>query len=216
MTLYETFIDYLDSVYMEPERKGVERGKEIGVYRSTHNAIMYSLYNCEEKEKARRAGISYLFLRKLRCTERFKELVELHRLNFVEECVFTYFSKGYFFKYNTYYRNPKAELRIDLDPKTAFADASLYDYETKKMIADWLIKSFSCFEHEDEVGRWNRIFNLLIQWNEPGLNKEIYRALACVFSEEICKLLCGNDVTDEKRECAIQYAKLILKFSSIL
>lgn len=218
MTLLETFNNYLDKTYMEPDRRGVAKGHEIGVFRSTHQALLYSLYNFDEKEKAKRAGISYVFLRKLRCTDRYKEHVFHRRLNFVEECVIQYLDRGHFFKYIP---TPRREFDekldvIKVDHETAFADASLYDYETKKMISEWINTSPSDDPDDDEAGRMDRILHLLTNWNEPELNIAIYKKMVQSYSEENLRLLEGNEITDAMRDRAIRYSNYILKFSTII
>lgn len=214
MTLLETFNNYLDRIYMEPDRKGVEKGKEIGVFRSTHFALLYSLYNFDEKEKAKRAGISYVFLRKLRCTDRFKEHVFHRRLNFVEECVATYLENGCFY---TYVPTASTELRkIKVDHKTAFADAALYDDETKKLISEWLPVPLIKDDPKKYAEKLDRILNLLMNWNAPELNKEFLKKMVSAYSEEICKTLGNSKATDKEREYAIEYTKTILKVSSII
>jgi len=71
MTLLEHYIEFSNREFQEPDRKGIEKGNAIGFYRGSHNAALFSLYNFEQKEIARLAGISYDFLRKQRTNKSY-------------------------------------------------------------------------------------------------------------------------------------------------
>lgn len=221
MTLLEAHIKYKSHDFIEPERKGIPKGHEIGKSRGRFLAELYSMYDLDLKEIANHAGITYAFLRKLRSEKSFQESAAEEMSWFVED-MFIYFMSG-----GTIELNPDLPARecpttengikdIKLDPEAAFADSALYSRDLKIMFTDTLIKVLERKDSYDIERDMNRLYYLMSQWNEPELNKTIYKVIMNYGEELICKTLGDVEATSEMRARAINFTQLIAKLSTTL
>lgn len=196
MTLLEFFIDDCNKAFREPERKGVQKGLDIGVFRGRFNAALYALYNFEKKEVARLAGITYPFMRKLVVEEKFKKQHVLLLDLFTENYLYPYLTDGYIVKSDllapTYsnckiYDGNKVILPYEVDE--LFADAENYSLILKGLISS----DIPTYLNQMGILRWlnsrERLLYLLTKWNEPEMNRKIFSAIFPLGEEVIRRTL---------------------------
>lgn len=221
MTLLEAHIKYKSHDFIDPERKGIPKGHEIGKSRGRFLAELYSMYDIDLKEIAQHAGITYAFLRKLRSEKSFQESAKEEMTWFVED-MFIYFTSG-----ETIELNPDLPARecpitengikdIKLDPEAAFADSANYSRDLKNEFTDTLLNVIGRKEIEEYKIDMHRLYCLMSQWNEPELNKSIFKEIIKYGEELICNTLGNAEITSEMSTRSINFMNFISKLSTTL
>jgi hypothetical protein len=172
MTLLKLYIDDTLKHYVEPERRGVQKGKEIGPFRGRFEAALYSMYGYEKKEIAELSNITYPFMRKLWVDKNFIELREVLMDQFVLSYLFFYLNSGSIKVPGSNFCENMTLYQHSIE--SAFEDVDKYSDDLKQMINKFLItKSREC-----SVGLLlessERLIFMLSKWNEPVLNKRLF------------------------------------------
>jgi hypothetical protein len=198
MTLLQSYIDGSIRFYQEPERRGVEKGKEIGPFRGRFEAALYSMYEYDKKQIAERANISYAFMRKLWVDDNFIKLRETLMDQFVISFVLPYLMSGSVYKVGT--SSSEGKVLIDCGEESAFADAVEYSVDLKKMICDLLVKRSKDHSICIMLESHDRFVYLLSVWNEPGLNKVIFLEELNQYTHIIEDILTEGQLTGNLNE----------------
>ncbi len=218
MTLLQLYIDDSNKLFQEPERRGTQKGNEIGIFRGRHNAAMNSLFNFDQKEIAHRSDISYAFLRKLRTEKAFKDLIDVYRFDFLEKYVSPYLFQ------DKVIRNHILMFATDVSKYATipscldcvFDDSDTYAPELKVTIAKQIIYTFEHEGIEKCLGSTEKIEALLTKWNEPDLNKRVFLSLIRLGQPIINAILQDADPTDEERNNAVNCTNLIYRVAHTL
>jgi len=221
MTLLERFISDANKGFIEPERRGVRKGHQIGMYRGSFNATLYLLYNYNKKEVAERANISHAFLRNLWTEQQFKDryadAVDLYT-NFY---LYSYLTDNCIVKLPgvTY---PDCEtvddkrVRLPFEKDELFADAANYSLLLKEFIAGDIA------EYIEKLGihRWlnsrSRLTYLLEKWNQPVLNKIIFSTVVRLSDDLIRKTLDSPRIPEALKEDALSCCKFMNEVAATL
>ena len=204
MTLLQLFIEDRNSIYREPERRGIQKGHEIGIYRGRHDAALNSMFDYEQKEIARRSNISYAFLRKLRTEKSFKGCLELFLDEYTEHYLYNYLSSGRVLKNEMASGIYESDLKpFPYSVDTAFQDASSYSQELKTMIADDFIYMIEKDGIEKWLGSHERLVSLITKWDAPELNKKIFSTVVRLSDAVIRRTLGTIDIPESDRINAI-------------
>lgn len=211
MSLLKSYIDETIKHYQEPERRGVQKGKEIGPFRGRFEAALYSMYKYEKKEIAEISKITYPFMRKLWVDDNFIKLREVLIDQFVISYLFFYLESGVITKVGKTTRD-LYPLSIEL----AFGDADTYSLDLKIRIFNFLLD----FMKEDKYFMWvespERLIYLLSRWNEPELNKKLFLSVLSQFTEIIPKILSSDQVSKEHQIKLIECTRFINKLSNTI
>jgi len=215
MSLLEEYIAMRNRNFCEPHRKGIQKGYAIGVHLSRYKAATYSLYGCEQKEIAEKAGVTYAFLRKLRTEDSFKDYITEVQEDFAEKHLYTYLKAG---NYKTHREITTSDLDINnyIMPDDAFEDVAEYSPDLKQIIAKYIIFKCKQIGLTDIMNGKDRVFDLLTRWKEPELNKEIFIIALKLSNDLICSTLEDADSTNEMRSKAIACSHFIQRLSILM
>jgi len=152
-TLLSEFLNNKIEGYREPKRKGVNKGRKIGLSKGSYIASLLFLMRLPQKEIAKEAKISYGYLRLLLLRKEFKEKIFEQRrefaevvTNFVREEIAKLLSEK---KGGSYERNLDA-IRGRLINK--IVDMHLYNHDVFNRIKEEIIRELnSCILKLDEA-----------------------------------------------------------------
>ncbi len=218
MTLLQTYIEHRIKAFREPERRGTQKGHEIGVYRGRHDAALYSLYDYDQKEIAQLSKISHAFLRKLRTEERFMQLIECFKEEYVSRYIVYYISGNYV---------PLScnEVHGDLDDnykkcpytmRSALCDVADYSESLRRMIADSIVNKFNKRYLDFFLTDNNRLIYMLSKWNDKDLNKKIFLELLIPANELIRNTLNAEDITEDMKIEGLMSSRLIRRLAATI
>jgi hypothetical protein len=214
MTLLETYIDDTLKHYQEPERRGVEKGKEIGPFRGRFEAALYSMYDYDKKEIAELSNITYAFMRKLWVDKNFILLRNTLMDQFVIGHMFYYLHSGSLHKPGM--TSDADRVLYSHNIESAFKDVDKYSVDLKNMVKEFLIVRSKDCTLGFLLTSPDRLIHLLSKWNEPELNKKIFLSELNQYTEMIEEILTQENVPKDIQMKFVGFTQFINKLSSTL
>lgn len=218
MTLLELYIEDRKKIYREPERRGTQKGHEIGMFLGRFTALINSLYDHNQKEIAERSNISYAFLRKIRTESVYKKAMEMFYDVFANEYVIFYILIGMISKVRRSNSvNPDDDyIEFPYDLESSFRDVSSYSHGLKTVIAGAIVHHLETEGIDLWLGFYDKLIYMLSKWNAPELNKKIFLTVTSLGTEIISNTLINEQVSEEQRKKAAECILFIKELSATL